>query len=218
MSLFEKIKSMFQDQPGEAEQAIKDSRSTREMLENLDELITRNEVELHKAHQELGRLEASEGLGIEKVRTGRVGEREKDMVLMQVRRTRSQMENLKLRADILNKNIELHLNLVGKIRAMEAMDLRGIEQSMVERLMLDFEEGMDAFREAVQTGEGAVRSEKDVLTPADKEELRKLEEEIMGEKTLTPGSQESEDALNEIKQALEEQEGGGKEKEEPEAE
>ena len=219
MSLFDKIKSMFQDQSGEAEQAIKDAGSTRELLDNLDELITRNEVELRKTRQEMGRHETSERAAIENVKSGRVGDRDKDFVLMQVKRTRSQMENLKLRADILNKNIELHMNLVGKIQAMEAMDLRGIEQSMVERLMLDFEEGMDSFREAVQTGEGAVRTEKEVLTPADKEELRKLEEEILGEKTLTPGSKESEDALNEIKLALEEQESGENEgKEKPQTE
>jgi hypothetical protein len=92
------------------------------------------------------------------------------------------MDSLKLKADILNKNIELHLNLVGKIQAMEAMDLRGIEQNLVERVMLDFEEGMEKFRESVSTGEGLTRNNEQVLSSRDKDELKKLEKEILGEK------------------------------------
>jgi tRNA threonylcarbamoyladenosine modification (KEOPS) complex Cgi121 subunit len=84
-------------------------------------------------------------------------------------------------ADILNKNIELHLNLVGKIQAMEAMDLRGIEQGVVEKVILDFEEGMEKFRESVQSGDGVIKSRNEVLTTKDKDELRKLESEILGE-------------------------------------
>lgn len=181
MNLLERIKQMIQGMSGEAEQVIKDAHSTREMLEHLDELITRNEVELRKTRQELARLELSERASIENIKSGRVGEREKEFVLLQIKRTRTQMGNLKLKADILNKNIELHMNLVGKIQAMEAMDLRGIEQSVVERVMLDFEEGMEKFRDSVQTGEGVVQSRDEVLTSKDKEDLRKLEKEILGE-------------------------------------
>lgn len=181
MNLLERIKLMIKGESGEAEQVIKDSHSTREMLEHLDELITRNEVELRKTRQELARLELSERASIENIKSGRVGDREKEFVLLQIKRTRGQMENLKLRADILNKNIELHLNLVGKIQAMEAMDLRGIEQSVVERVMLDFEEGMEKFRENVTTGEGVTKARNEVLTSRDKDDLRKLEKEILGE-------------------------------------
>lgn len=181
MSLLDRIKLMIKGQAGEAEQVIKDARSTGEMLGHLDELITRNEVELRKTRQELARLELSERASIENIKSGRVGEREKEFVLLQIKRTRGQMENLKLRADILNKNIELHLNLVGKIQAMEAMDLRGIEQSVVERVMLDFEEGMEKFRENVTTGEGVTKARNEVLTAKDKDDLRKLEKEILGE-------------------------------------
>ncbi|MCB9894377.1 MAG: hypothetical protein H6839_08005 [Planctomycetes bacterium] len=181
MSLLDQIKQMLRGASGDAEQVIKDANSTREMLEHLDELITQNEVELRKTRQELARLELSERASMENIKSGRVGDREKEFVLLQIKRTRTQMGNLKLKADILNKNIELHMNLVGKIQAMEAMDLRGIEQSVVERVMLDFEEGMEKFRDSVHTGEGVTQSRDEVLTNKDKEELRKLEKEIMGE-------------------------------------
>lgn len=185
MSLLDRIKNMIKGQAGEAEQVIRDASSTREMLEHLDELITQNEVELRKTRQELARLELSERASIENIKSGRVGEREKEFVLLQIKRTRGQMESLKLKADILNKNIELHLNLVGKIQAMEAMDLRGIEQNVVERVMLDFEEGMEKYREAVHSGEGVIHKKEDVLSAKDKEDLRKLEKEILGEKPAT---------------------------------
>jgi hypothetical protein len=181
MSLLDRIKTLLRGQAGEAEQVILDANITREMLEHLDELITQNEVELRKTRQELARLELSERASIENIKSGRVGEREKEFVLLQIKRTRSQMESLKVKADILNKNIELHLNLVGKIQQMEAMDLRGIEQSLVERVMLDFEEGMDKFREAVHASEGVTKNKEEVLTAKDKDELRKLEKEILGE-------------------------------------
>jgi len=183
-NLLERIKQMIKGTSGEAEQVIKDAHSTHEMLDHLDELITRNEVELRKTRQELARLELSERASMENIKSGRVGDREKEFVLLQIKRTRTQMGNLKLKADILNKNIELHMNLVGKIQAMEAMDLRGIEQNVVERVMLDFEEGMEKFRESVHTGEGVTQTRDDVLTNKDKDDLRKLEKEILGEAAI----------------------------------
>ena len=201
MNLLERIKLMFSGSTGDAEMVIKNANSTREMLEHLDELITQNEVELRKTRQELARLELSERASIENIKTGRVGDREKEFVLLQIKRTRTHMGNLKLKADILNKNIELHMNLVGKIQAMEAMDLRGIEQSVVERVMLDFEEGMDKFRESVQTGDGVVQSRDEVLSNKDKEDLRKLEKEIMGEETRQRQRTTDED-LREIEEEI----------------
>jgi hypothetical protein len=220
MNLLERIKQMIGRTSGEAEQVIKDAHSTLEMLDHLDELITRNEVELRKTRQELARLELSERASMENIKSGRVGEREKEFVLLQIKRTRTQMGNLKLKADILNKNIELHMNLVGKIQAMEAMDLRGIEQSVVERVMLDFEEGMEKFRDAVHTGESVTQTRDDVLTNKDKEELRKLEKEIMGE---APPTRTTDDELAEIeKEIMQRQKTRNKEAEkdteEPEAE
>jgi len=200
MNLLERIKMMLTGSAGEAEQVIKDAHSTREMLEHLDELITQNEVELRKTRQELARLELSERASIENIKSGRVGDREKEFVLLQIKRTRTQMSNLKLKADILNKNIELHMNLVGKIQAMEAMDLRGIEQNVVERVMLDFEEGMEKFRDSVHTGEGVTQTREEVLTSKDKEDLRKLEKEIMGE---APRAQRTtDDELREIEEEI----------------
>lgn len=199
MNLLDRIKQMIGRTSGEAEQVIKDADSTLEMLDHLDELITRNEVELRKTRQELARLELSERASMENIKSGRVGEREKEFVLLQIKRTRTQMGNLKLKADILNKNIELHMNLVGKIQAMEAMDLRGIEQSVVERVMLDFEEGMEKFRDSVHTGEGVTQTRDDVLTNRDKEELRKLEREIMGE---APPHRTTDDELDEIEREI----------------
>lgn len=200
MNLLERIKMMLTGSAGEAEQVIKDAHSTREMLEHLDELITQNEVELRKTRQELARLELSERASIENIKSGRVGDREKEFVLLQIKRTRTQMSNLKLKADILNKNIELHMNLVGKIQAMEAMDLRGIEQNVVERVMLDFEEGMEKFRDSVHTGEGVTQTREEVLTSKDKEDLRKLEKEIMGE--APPAHRTTDDELREIEEEI----------------
>lgn len=207
MSLLDRIKAIIRGYPGaggDVEQVIRDAHSTREMLEHLDELITQNEVELRKTRQELARLEMSERASVENIKSGRVGEREKEFVLLQVKRTRSQMESLKLKADILNKNIELHLSLVGKIQAMEAMDLRGIEQSLVERVMLDFEEGMEKFREAVHSGEGVTQNKEEVLTSKDKEELRKLEREILGDQPRpeAQGKESKDDELAQIEAEL----------------
>ena len=219
MNLLERIKQMIKGESGEAEQVIKDSHSTREMMEHLDELITRNEVELRKTRQELARLELNENASAENIRQGRVGDREKEFVLLQIKRTRGQMENLKLRADILNKNIELHLNLVGKIQAMEAMDLRGIEQGVVEKVMLDFEEGMEKFRESVQSGDGVIKSRNEVLTTKDKDDLRKLESEILGERKPAEKKNADMDAeLAALEEELKGRESKPAEKEQPKGE
>jgi hypothetical protein len=181
MSLLDRIKQMVRGHSGATEEVIRKAGSTREILDHLDELITTNEVELRKTRNELARLEMSERASIENVKSGRIGDREKEFVLLQIKRTRGQMDGLKVKADILNKNIELHMSLVGKIQAMEAMDLRGIEQSMVEKVILDYEEGMEKFKESVHSGEGVTEKKEEVLSSKDKEDLRKLEQEILGE-------------------------------------
>jgi hypothetical protein len=58
---------------------------------------------------------------------------------------------------------------------------------------------MEKFRDAVHTGEGVTQTRDDVLTNKDKEELRKLEKEILGE---APPTRTTDDELAEIEEEI----------------
>ena len=84
-----------------------DKEAMREELDRYDELITRNEVELRKVMQELQRLELQEKAQAEALKAGKIGDQEKEVVLLSIKRNRTRIESLKHRIHVYNKNIEV---------------------------------------------------------------------------------------------------------------
>lgn len=159
-----------------------DREAMREELDRYDELITRNEVELRKVMQELQRLEMQEKAQAEALKAGRIGDQEKEVVLLSVKRNRTRIESLKHRIHVYNKNIEVLQSMVDKHQTIAAMNLRGIENQMVERLAMDFDERKDKYIESIETANAMKSSDIGVLSLKDKEDLKKLEQELLGNK------------------------------------
>lgn len=161
-----------------------DKEAMREELDRYDELITRNEVELRKVMQELQRLELQEKGSAENLKAGRIGEQEKEVVLLSIKRNRTRIESLKHRIHVYNKNIEVLQSMVDKHQTIAAMNLRGIENQMVERLAMDFDERKDKYMESIETANSMKGTDTGILTLSEKEDLKKLERELMGTKPL----------------------------------
>jgi hypothetical protein len=159
-----------------------DKEAMREELDRYDELITRNEVELRKVMQELQRLESQEKAQAEALRSGKIGEQEKEVVLLSVKRNRTRIESLKHRIHVYNKNIEVLQSMVDKHQTISAMNLRGIENQMVERLAMDFDERKDKYMESIETANAMKGTDTGILTLSEREDLKKLERELMGAK------------------------------------
>ena len=49
--------------------------------------------------------------------------------LRRIGRLRKQMDNLEERLRIYNRNINLQIHLAGKVQALDAMELRGVDES-----------------------------------------------------------------------------------------
>ncbi|MBP9892435.1 MAG: hypothetical protein KBG84_11075 [Planctomycetes bacterium] len=159
-----------------------DKETMREELDRYDELITRNEVELRKVMQELQRLELQEKGSAESFKAGRIGDQEKEVVLLSIKRNRTRIESLKHRIHVYNKNIEVLQSMVDKHQTIAAMNLRGIENQMVERLAMDFDERKDKYMESIETANSMKGTDTGILTLSEKEDLKKLERELMGTK------------------------------------
>ncbi len=159
-----------------------DKEAMREELDRYDELITRNEVELRKVMQELQRLELQERGSAENFKAGRIGDQEKEVVLLSIKRNRTRIESLKHRIHVYNKNIEVLQSMVDKHQTIAAMNLRGIENQMVERLAMDFDERKDKYMESIETANSMKGTDTGILTLSEKEDLKKLERELMGTK------------------------------------
>ena len=46
---------------------------------------------------------------------------------------------------IYERNMNLHLNLIGKIQQMEAMKLGGVDEAKIDQIVMDFEEKLEKY-------------------------------------------------------------------------
>jgi hypothetical protein len=173
---------------------------TKELLAGLDKLITRNELRLRELGKELEKLDQMEQAEVEKVREGKVSGRTKNNALRSIKRMRRQLDNLEERMDIYDRNINLHLNLIGRIQQVEAMSLAGVDEAQIDDIILDFETHFEQYTETVAAGEAATAA-RETLKSASDNELAELESEIRGEAEPQPrraGEKELRDLEKEI--------------------
>ncbi len=181
--LIEKLKRLFgrKEIPTEARDLLRDATTPRQLLHGLDELIARNEVEVQGLNRDMESLEGTEHRETGRVRSGELGERTKNNVLRRIQRLRQQMDNLEERQRIYNRNINLLIRLVGRIQALEAMELRGVDEDQIDSILSDYEEEFAAYRNVLDTEELLVSDFGSSLD--DSQDLSKLEAEILGEPT-----------------------------------
>jgi hypothetical protein len=182
MNILEKIRNLFSRGgiPEEARDALKGARSTKDLLAGLDAVLTRNEMEFNKLKREIDRvvaiLEEEEG----KVKEGDLQGRQKRYTLQYVKRLRSHLDNLDHRMTIFDKNINLHIQLIGKIQDMEAMALRGVDEAQIDKIIMDFEDHLGRYMDVVTAGEAGFEASSSISEREDRE-LAKLERELKGE-------------------------------------
>jgi len=202
MSIFEKIGQLFKDTPlpDETKEVFVNTSDTKELLAGLDKLITRNELRLKQLNKELEKLEDMEQEKVQKVQEGKTSGRAKNNVLRSIKRMRRQLDNLEQRIEIYDRNISLHLNLIGKIQQMEAMNLAGVDEEQIDDIILDFESHFEEYTETVAAAESA-SGEREPFKSASDSELAQLEAEIKGE-TEPEARSEQEKQLRELEKEI----------------
>ena len=150
------------------------TRSPKEALQDLDAIVTRNEMGLAALRSEIEKVDAELHTEENKIRGQAVVGWEKRFVLQSVRRLRTHLINLDRRMGIYDKNLTVALALIGKVEDMEAMSLRGVNTEEIDRVLLDFEEQMAKYLDVVGFS----------IEPTDpvqeERELEELEKEILG--------------------------------------
>lgn len=181
MSMFDKIKGLFAKRtlPEETKALFAKASSASELLTGLDDLLTRNEMEVREIDRELDKLERLEKDELSAVRGGDIGERQKRNTLLRIQRLRKQMDVYERRQRIYHNNINLHMQLMGRIQEMEAMELRGVDENEIDTVAERFDDSLERFTEAVHAGK-ALEDSPAVLSSQEGRELAALEAEIMG--------------------------------------
>jgi hypothetical protein len=183
VTLLEKLKALFNrdEIPDEAKLIFDSAKTPADLLRGLDELLTRNEVEAKELNEEITKTEMLAQDEEDKVRTGNLPERQKRQALLHVKRLRKQMDNYEGRLRIYERNMNLHLNLIGKIQQMEAMKLGGVDESRIDQIVMDFEEKLEKYADIMNAAE-AHEAKSTVVSAREERELRDLEDEITGRK------------------------------------
>jgi hypothetical protein len=180
--VFDRLKALLSRQPvsEETKGVIAKATTARELLHGLDALHTRNEMEFNEVTREIEKLEQIERTEAEKIRGGSLSDRRKRNALLKIRRLRKQMENLDNRLKIFDRNMSLHLNLIGKVQEMEAMSLRGLDEKKIDSIMIDFEEKLEAYMNSMASAQ-VVEESTPIPDVATEKELREIEQEVVQE-------------------------------------
>ena len=165
--------------PADTRKLVAKAGSPAELARQLDRLITANELEYRGLQKEIEELERQEAEEVAKVRAGELGVRSKKISLMNVQRLRRQEDALETRLRIHDDNMKLHQALLGKIQAVEAMDMRGLEEEQVDAIAVEFQEELERYTAAVEAG--ATLGDEALPSDAERDrELEALEAEILG--------------------------------------
>lgn len=183
MGLFEKLASLFKrdDVPDEAKALLDNARTTADLLHGLDTLVTRNCMELDELNREIDKLERQERDEMERVRSGGVDGRAKQNVLRKIQRLRKQMDNYENRVRIFNRNVDLHQQLIAKIQEIEAMKLRGVDESRIDQIIMEHSEELERYHDTMSASRVADEVVGEAVTAREQQDLARLEAEIRGE-------------------------------------
>ena len=187
MNLLAKFTNLFSKGgiPEEAKNALEGARTTQELLTGLDAVLTKNEMEFNKLKKEIDRvvaiLDDEEG----KITEGDLKGRQKRYTLQYIKRLRSHLDNLDHRMTIYDKNINLHIQLIGKIQDMEAMALRGVDEKQIDDIIMEFEDHVNQYMNVVTAGEAGFEASTSISEREDRE-LAKIEKELVGDKAKEP--------------------------------
>jgi hypothetical protein len=180
--VFSRVKELLAQSrlpPGTGE-LLAQVKDTAELLRGLDEMVTRNELAVSELNQELAALEELEAEEKDRVRSGRLGRRTRASILRRILRLRQQMDHIEDRLRIHDRNIRLHLDLIGTLKQIDAMAMAGVGESEVDGIILRFGEELKRYQASLTSGEVLERIEKADKLPG-KEDLSSLEAEIRNE-------------------------------------
>ncbi len=181
MKLLEKLKALFvrDDIPEEAKSAFENAETTKDLLKSLDLVLTKNEIEFNDLKKEIDRVDSILRDEEAKIKESSIDGRQKRYTLQYIKRLRSHLDNLDNRMTIYDKNINLHINLIGRIQDIEAMSLRGVDENQIDKIILDFETHLSRYQDVVRAGETGFESTTNIARREDMD-LAELEKEITG--------------------------------------
>jgi hypothetical protein len=183
LTLLEKLKNLFNrdEIPDETKQIFDSAKTPTDLLRGLDMLLTRNEVEAKELNDEITKIEEQCVGEEDAIRAGALPERQKRNALMKIKRLRKTMDNYEGRLRIYERNMNLHLNLIGKIQQMEAMKLGGVDEQQIDKIVMEFEEKLEKYADVMNAAE--VHEGKSATFSAKEDrELKTLEAEIVGKR------------------------------------
>jgi hypothetical protein len=179
VTLLEKLKALFTraEVPDDAKALFASAKTTRDLLRGLDDLVTRNELELEDVNREIAKIEGLERIDLEKIRAGLVDGRSKQQALRKIARYRKQMDNYESRTRIFNRNIDLLQQLIAKIQEIEAMKLRGVDEHRIDQILMEHGEELEKYTDTMAAADLA--NVETTIAAKEERELAALEAEIL---------------------------------------
>lgn len=180
--LLARIKSFFGrgGVPESTQMLISGVNSVNELRARLDEVITENEVNAGQIERQLLTLGEQIEESKNAIKTGALTQRAKINALRAVKRLNTRVQSSERRLKIYQDNIDLHYQILNQVDEMEAMELKAIKKEQIDEIALDYEERREKHRDLVHAVR-ATMGETEYEDLLEKQELAKLEAEIMAE-------------------------------------
>lgn len=184
MTTMQKLKNLFQraDVPAETREVFARAESTKELMKGLQDLRGRNELELRENEEQLIPVEKALALEEDRVRKGGLTSTEETTVLRRIQRLETQRGILENLVAIYHQNVTLHLNLLAKIRRMEALRLRGVSEDEVDRLVEEVEDNLETYKRVSLAAESGPVPVQAVDRSAERGKLDEIKKRILASK------------------------------------
>jgi hypothetical protein len=182
MSLMEKLRNLFQGPgvPEETRQIYTDAKDPRELVQGLEQIRGRNEIDLRDSEQELIGLDKAIALEEASIRRGGLTRTEEDIALRRIDRLGKQRANLERQTSIYNQNVNLHLDLIARIQEMEAMRSRQVTESDIDGVVERVEDSLQEYKRVNIAAEAGSTIGSAVDESAERRRLDEIKKRILG--------------------------------------
>jgi len=161
---------------------LKEAKTPEELLRAFDDLLTETELRRKELEIQLTCMEELEQTEIEKIKEkikeGKLTGRQKRNALLTVRHLRIRLDAYENRLRILDKNMDLYIDLTTKIKAVQDMGLSGMGNLQIDVIMNRFEAELERYTHTMDMAQVATESVGTLATGGD-DDLILLEKEIL---------------------------------------
>jgi hypothetical protein len=182
MNVMEKLRALFQGAniPEETRHAFDGAGSPAETIKRLYAVRARNEIEMREYEDQLLAIDKTAAEDEARLKSQDLSAIAQTTVLRRIERLRKQQTMLGEQITVINDNINLTEDLIGRVKTIESTRLSGLTEAQIDGLDEQRDDAVAAWRRTQMAGAEAARPALDKERQEEAARLADLKRQILG--------------------------------------